>query len=147
MTTTSPTSIVRNGSDFEGRINGVLVFTDTSKIEVERVLANLSDTDVAPAEPIAAAPAIPAFDKSIEPAFITDGRRRRLVGYDAWLDGRQVVWGANSYVDAERALDGLVYDELVRTADIEADRDALNAAAQDRGAGDAARYDGRGWSL
>lgn len=86
------------------------------------------------------------FPKRIEPAFITDGRRRRLVGYDAWLDGRQVVWGANSYIDAERTLDGLAWDELVRTADIDADRDALNAAAQDEAAADEKRLAAYGWA-
>lgn len=170
MTTTSPTSIVRNGSDYEGYINGVLVITDASKTDVENVLASLVDTQVQPAEPIAAyaksskrlAPLVVYISNCKRIAVQRDGYR----DYSIYLDGRYIgsrETSCQAEHDAHNALCAALADELVVSADEQAERDAEDDAIEldamieailerdedstpggDRGARDAARYDGRG---
>lgn len=75
------------------------------------------------------------FTKRIEPVFVYDGKVRRgrsgkhLVGFDGYLDGVKVVFCATSETAARSALDELAYDQLVSTADVQAEIDAMKAEA------------------
>jgi hypothetical protein len=71
----------------------------------------------------------PIFSKRIDPVFETTGKRRKLVGFDGWLDDLQCVFCAANYAEAENALDELALDLLVREADLDAEIDAVRAEA------------------
>jgi len=54
--------------------------------------------------------------RSITPAFETHGKRRRLVGFRATIDGYELPGLFGSYLEAERAIDAYVYETLRRAA-------------------------------
>lgn len=66
-----------------------------------------------------------AFDKAIDPVFETIGRRKKLIGYKATLNGEQVGILHDCYSDAECVLNAAAYeladDDTVPTTNPDAD--------------------------
>lgn len=56
------------------------------------------------------------MNRSITPVFETIGKRRRLAGFRAEIDGYELPGLFGSYSEAERAIDDYVYETLRRAA-------------------------------